>query len=137
MRASARCRAEKPRHRREIVVIDNGSHDGSPAALREVDGIELTCNPENRGYAGGNNQGAALAQGRFVCLLNSDTEVRPGALDALVDYLLEHRDYGGVAPKLVNLDGSGADCVQAVPGARGRDVLRHRVRQVLAGLARG
>ena len=109
-------RAETPRHSREIVVIDNGSHDGSAEALRVEPGIHFCANPENRGYAGGNNQGARLATGRFVCLLNSDTEVRSGALDQMVDYLLANPSYGAVAPKLVNLDGSVQTACKRFPG---------------------
>src|SRR5690606_30945369 len=73
-------------------------------------------NAENRGYSAGNNQGAALARGRFLCLLNSDTEVRPGALDRLVDFLESEPDYGMAAPRLVHPDGSVQRACMAFPG---------------------
>lgn len=47
-----------------------------------------------------------LASGEFLCTLNSDTEVRAGALDRLVDFLRENPAYGACAPKLVDPDGS-------------------------------
>jgi N-acetylglucosaminyl-diphospho-decaprenol L-rhamnosyltransferase len=109
--------AEQPKHRREIVVVDNASHDGSADAIAaEFPGVTLERNAENVGYSGGNNQGARLATGRFLCLLNSDTEVRPGALDQLVDWLIEHPEYGMAAPRLVNPDGSVQRACMAFPG---------------------
>ncbi len=104
--------AGEPRHPTEVLVIDNASTDGSAEAISEqfpaeqFPQVELVRNDQNRGYAAANNQGARLANGRFLCLLNSDTEVPAGSLDALVDFLLEHKDYGAVSPKLLNPDGS-------------------------------
>ncbi len=104
-------------HATEVVVVDNGSSDGSADAIAaEFPQVKLLRNDYNRGYATANNQGARLATGRFLCLLNSDTEVFPRALDALVDFLLEHGDYGAVAPKLVNPDGSVQRACMRFPG---------------------
>lgn len=108
--------ADTTRHSREIVVIDNGSEDGSADAIEKLGGVTLIRNADNRGYAGGNNQGAEHATGRYLCLLNSDTEVRPGALDAMVDFLETHADYGAVSPKLVNPDGSVQRACMRFPG---------------------
>lgn len=109
--------AEPPARPREVVVVDNGSEDGSADAIAaEFPQVVLERNAENRGYSGGNNQGARRSRGRWLCLLNSDTEVRPGALDQLVDWLSEHPDYGMVAPRLVNPDGSVQRACMAFPG---------------------
>ncbi len=109
--------AESPRHAREVIVVDNGSEDGSADAIElAFPAVRLARNAENRGYSGGNNQGARLATGRHLCLLNSDTEVRPGALDTLVDWLVEHPDYGMAAPKLVHPDGRVQRACMSFPG---------------------
>lgn len=92
---------------REIIVVDNGSADGSAAMVeREFPHVRLIRNLENRLYAEPNNQGARAATGQFLCLLNSDTEVRPGALDRMLKFLATHADFGAVAPRLVHPDGS-------------------------------
>jgi GT2 family glycosyltransferase len=91
----------------EIVVVDNGSADGSLPAVREAFPlVQLIANAENLGFARANNQGIRASRGRHVLLLNSDTLVRPGALAALVGFLEQHSDVGIVGPELLNRDGS-------------------------------
>ena len=108
--------AETPAHAREVIVVDNGSADGSADAIAAAfPQVRLLRNPDNRLYAAGNNQGAALAKGEFVCTLNSDTEVRAGALDRLVDFLRAHPDYGIAAPRLSDPDGSVQHACQRFP----------------------
>jgi N-acetylglucosaminyl-diphospho-decaprenol L-rhamnosyltransferase len=108
--------AETPRHAREVIVVDNGSHDGSADAIAAAfPQVRLLRNPDNRLYAAGNNQGAALAVGEFVCTLNSDTEVRAGALDRLVDWLRDHPQYGAAAPRLCDPDGGVQQACQRFP----------------------
>lgn len=108
--------AETPRHPREVIVVDNGSQDGSADAIAaQFPQVRLLRNPDNRLYAAGNNQGAAVAIGEFVCTLNSDTEVREGALDRLVDFLREHPEYGAAAPRLCDPDGSVQHACQRFP----------------------
>jgi GT2 family glycosyltransferase len=98
--------AEAPRHEREVIVVDNASADGSADAITSAfPQVRLVRNAENRLYAGGNNQGALVATGELLCTLNSDTEVRAGALDRLVDFLVENPGYAAVAPRLSDPDG--------------------------------
>ncbi len=77
---------EPPRPR--IIVVDNGSTDGTGEAVRErYPEAELVTLPENLGFAGGNNRGIerALEGGaEFVCLLNNDTVADPGFLRELL-----------------------------------------------------
>ncbi len=82
-------RVDYPRY--ETVVIDNGSGDGSAAALKDAcPGIHVLETEDNLGYAGGNNLGLewALARGHdYTLLLNNDTEVAPDFLGRLVEVL--------------------------------------------------
>lgn len=92
---------------REVIVVDNGSADGSADMVAEqFPGLRLIRNAENRLYAEANNQGARAARGRYLCLLNSDTEVRPGALDRMLAFLQAHPGHAAVAPRLVHPDGT-------------------------------
>jgi len=110
-------RNDKTKYAREVIVVDNASRDGSADMVaREFPEAILVRNPDNRLYAEGNNQGARAGSLRFVCLLNSDTEVKPGALDTLVDFLLEQREYGAVAPRLLNTDGTVQPACKRFPG---------------------
>jgi len=68
----------------ELIVVDNGSFDGSAQALYYEPDIRLIALPTNRGFAGGNNKAVATAKGEFLCLLNSDAFVTRGWLRKLL-----------------------------------------------------
>jgi GT2 family glycosyltransferase len=87
----------------EVIVVDNGSSDGSTAFLAERFGaaVRVVTNTENRGYAGGLNDGIRIARGRYLFALNNDTEVAPGCLAALVDAADRHPNAGTFAPKIL------------------------------------
>ena len=100
----------------EVIVVDNASPDASADMVRaEFSHVTLIANPENLHYARGNNQALEAARGDFALLLNPDTQVRPGALDALVAFMRDHPEAGAAAPRLVNLDGSLQRSVRAFP----------------------
>lgn len=85
-----------------VVIVDNGSTDGSVAAFRALgDTIDLVEIKENIGFTGGANAGLryVLVQGGdYVWLLNNDCECGPGTLRRLVQYAEEHSDIGMVSP---------------------------------------
>jgi N-acetylglucosaminyl-diphospho-decaprenol L-rhamnosyltransferase len=90
----------------EVVVVDNASDDGSAAMVRErFPQARLLANADNRGYAGGSNEGLALTTGRHVLVLNPDTVVRGNALGALVRFMDETPAAGMAGPRLVYPDG--------------------------------
>jgi GT2 family glycosyltransferase len=91
----------------EVFVVDNASTDGSAAMVQErFSWAHLVENQENVGFARANNQAITLSQGRYVLLLNSDTEVHQGALETLVQFMAAHPQAGGCGPRLLNPDGS-------------------------------
>jgi len=91
----------------EIIVIDNASSDGSAAMVaNEFPAVQLIANTENRGFSGGNNQGIAVAQGRYIFFVNPDTVIIEDALAKLVRYLTAHPQVGVVGPQLRYGDGS-------------------------------
>ncbi len=91
----------------EIIVVDNASTDDSVMMVRDkYPQVKLIANSINRGFTGGNNQGIATATGRYVLVLNPDTEIVGDALDRLVDYLEAQPQVGAVGPMLLNPDKS-------------------------------
>ena len=91
----------------ELIVVDNVSTDGSAEMVRaEFPDVHLIANAENRGFPAANNQGIAIAQGRYVLILNPDTEVVGDALAEMVAYADANPDVGMVGPQLLNKDGS-------------------------------
>jgi GT2 family glycosyltransferase len=89
----------------ELIVIDNGSTDTELARIpgRFARGRVLR-NEENLGFVGANNQGIAASTGELVLLLNDDTVLEPGAVDRLVQTLVEHPSWAAVQAKLVRMD---------------------------------
>ncbi len=92
--------------RLETVVVDNASGDGSVERLRAaLPAATVVAMPENRGFAAGVNAGFRHSAAELVVVLNPDTEVRPGALQALLAHLREHPRTGVLAPLLEGPDG--------------------------------
>jgi GT2 family glycosyltransferase len=88
----------------ELIVVDNGSTDGSVELVREnYPAIRLLCGA-NDGYAGGNNRGANAARGAYLVLLNPDTTLLPGALDALIAPLVSSPELGLTTACVVFMD---------------------------------
>ncbi len=71
----------------EVIIVDNASSDGSVEMIKvEFPWVQLIANAKNRGFAAANNQGIALATGRYLLLLNSDTIVCDNAIEKTVKY---------------------------------------------------
>jgi GT2 family glycosyltransferase len=100
----------------EVIVVDNGSADGTVQAVREkYPDTRVLALPRNLGFGAGNNRGLEIMRGRHAVLLNSDTLVLPGGLEACVAYLDAHPDVGVVGPQLLNPDRSKQNCIHNSP----------------------
>ena len=100
----------------ELVVVDNGSHDGSVAALaREFPSVRVLTSETNLGYAGGANRGAAVTRAPVVAVLNPDLEVEPGTAAAMLARLDREPDLAAVGPVVRNPDGSQYPSARTVP----------------------
>jgi N-acetylglucosaminyl-diphospho-decaprenol L-rhamnosyltransferase len=110
-----------------VVVVDNGSADGSADAVRErFPDVLVVQSPGNVGYARAANLGIAAARAPFVAVLNADLTVDAGTALALVERLERDPGLGAIGPRVSNLDGSdypSARRVPSVPVALGHGVL--------------
>lgn len=100
----------------EVYVVDNASADGSVAMLRNrFPWVKLIENRDNVGFARANNQAMRVCQGEYVLLLNSDTKVLPGALQALVSFMDQTPNAGAAGSLLLNPDGTLQHSCYRVP----------------------
>jgi GT2 family glycosyltransferase/glycosyltransferase involved in cell wall biosynthesis/SAM-dependent methyltransferase len=98
--------AHAPRCSIEVIVVDDaypGPED--MGALRDVVGIQLVRNAANLGFLLSCNLAARAAKGRYIYMLNNDTELQPGSIDALVELLDARPDAGMAGSKLLFPDG--------------------------------
>ncbi|MCD6117271.1 glycosyltransferase [bacterium] len=91
----------------EIIVVDNGSGDGSVQLVqREFPDVNIIRNQENAGFAKANNQAIKIADGEVIALVNPDTLIREDTFNVCLDYLESHNDVGAVGCKILNPDGT-------------------------------
>lgn len=91
----------------EVIIADNASNDGSLEAVRQkYPHVILIENTINRGFPAANNQAFQIATGKYIFMLNPDTEFIEDAANKLMHYLEENPEVSIVAPQLLNTDGS-------------------------------
>jgi len=102
----------------ELVIVDNGSTDGSAQAIRRLKSHKLKTveNAKNLGFAKGVNQAVKVASGKHILLLNSDCELKPGALKKLFDFAEKTPDAGAIGAKLLNPEGDVQPSCYYFPG---------------------
>ena len=111
----------------EVIVVDNFSTDGTPELLKtmavENSQLQIVLNRSNRGFAVGNNQALALANGHDILILNPDTVVQAGTLLEMLKELNLSEKIGIVAPQLKFPDGRIQKTCRRFP--RHLDVIYH------------
>lgn len=91
----------------EIILVDNNSTDGTvDAIVDEFPNIKVIANQENVGFSKANNQAINHSNGRYILLLNSDTIVKNGTIDTMVQFMDENKEIGASGCKVVLPDGT-------------------------------
>ena len=92
---------------REIIVVDNASHDGSVEHLRrEWPEVQVIANTENVGFCRANNQAIRASTGELLLLINTDARVTEGCLDRMLERFGQDPRTGVVGPRLIYGDGT-------------------------------
>ena len=104
------------RHPFEVIVIDNGSTDGSAQMIRTIfPNVHLIQNDVNRGFAYACNQGLRNARGSVLLLFNPDMLIGRGVLDHLFEQLTSRQEVGAIGVRLFRPDGSHVPSVRRDP----------------------
>lgn len=116
----------------EIIVVDNNSTNGTADRIQEeFPTVRLIRNAQNIGHTRAVNQAFGLANGEYVLLLDSDTELSPNCIAILQEYLRTHPDVDLVAPRTFNTDGTIQETARNFPtplsGLFGRQSLLTRL----------
>lgn len=100
----------------QVIVVDNGSTDGSVEMLRgEFPDVVVVPNDRNLGFAAANNQAAALAAAPLLLLLNNDTLLKPGSVQAMLEYAQAHPQVSALGPRLVGSNGKTQPSARNLP----------------------
>jgi N-acetylglucosaminyl-diphospho-decaprenol L-rhamnosyltransferase len=110
-------RQQQLAHKFDVWVVDNASADGSADMVpQRFPNVQLIANSDNLGFARANNQAIRAARGRYLLILNPDTEILSGSLDRMIDYMDGHPDTGIAGVRLVFADGSFQHSAFRFPG---------------------
>ncbi len=100
----------------EVLVTDNASTDGSVNNLRtHFPEVKVHMNQENIGAAPAFNHACQIVRGRYILLLDADTELAPDCIDKLMAFMVQREDISLVAPRTFNTDGSVQESARNFP----------------------
>lgn len=119
----------------EIIVVDGASFDGCAEMIAaEFPAVRFVQSQSNVGFGRCNNLGAKHANGDYLLFLNPDTEVTPGALEALLEVSVADSEVGLVGARLLNTDGSlQTSSVQALPTPHNQALDSNFLRRLFPG----
>ena len=99
--------SSKSKYISEIILVDNNSSDDSVCAIEKMfPEIKIIVNDKNFGFAKANNIGFSKCLGRYICIINSDTEVKLKTLNSMISFLDKNLDIGMLGPRTLNKNGS-------------------------------
>lgn len=100
----------------DVIVVDNGSIDGSVEMVRQnFPMVRLILNEENLGFAVSNNRALQVACGDYVLFLNTDVVIKKDAIEKLIDFMDTHPDCALCTPSLIRKDGSKQESYTTFP----------------------
>jgi len=100
----------------EVWLVDNASTDGSVSAVRKAyPGVQIIQNSRNLGFAAANNLAFAEMRGRYAVLINTDAQLKAGAVGTLFVFMEETPDASMVCGQLLNEDGSKQNSIAPFP----------------------
>ncbi|MFC1725339.1 glycosyltransferase family 2 protein [candidate division KSB1 bacterium] len=103
----------------EVIIVDNNSTDGSPELVeKQFPKVSLVRLENNYGFAKANNAGIEKCDGKYICLLNSDTEIINDSFKEIIDYMDNNDNIGILGPKLLYKDGSFQSSAGRFPGIK-------------------
>ena len=104
------------RHSLEVIVVDNGSRDGSGIEVKKVfPSVHLIENDRNFGFSKATNQGLKNSSGRYALMLNPDTQAKEESIERLIFFMDDHPAAGIVGAQLLNSDGSKQNSISNFP----------------------
>jgi GT2 family glycosyltransferase len=91
----------------EVIVVDNNSSDHSKEMLKkDFSQVRVIENKRNLGFSAGCNQGIKQSQGRYILLLNPDTELTTGGFEKMIDFMDSKPEIGICGPKMMDQEGN-------------------------------
>lgn len=103
----------------EIILVENGTSEFNYENTKQwVQKLQLIVSPENIGFSKANNLGIAIAKGKYILLLNSDTYLQQDAITTCFHFLEKNKQAGVVSARLIYPDGRHQSVAQRFPSIR-------------------
>lgn len=117
----------------EIILVDNASVECDANLFKEkFPDIKLIKSKENLGFAGGNNLGISYANGEYILLLNSDTELIENSIKVSLDFYKAQKNIGVLSCKLIFPDGKYQSVAQRFPSIKYKLIELFRIQKIMS-----